>query len=232
MLSERIARIAEAVQLQALDGLVSVLRQERRLNDLGWLPHRTAPWAEIDAANDLDIPAILDRHYQDNWPNVRRLFEQHLDTYEIDDEAKATFREALAAHEAGLYRATTRTLFPEIERVSRIELHDGAHRSFASQKELQKWLRRLSPRDVAPAGRGGWELTKRLLKHLYEKVEAPHALAAMAADAVPNRHASVHGLISCPTRQNSINALIMTDFVFVVICAVKRQRNGAKSRTG
>ena len=41
----------------------------------------------------------------------------------VDDEAKTTFGEALNAHEAGFYRSVCRVLMPEIERVSRVELH-------------------------------------------------------------------------------------------------------------
>ena len=178
-ISKQIAGLTEITHVPALDGLVKVLRQEGRLNGLGWLPHASAPWEELDRADDADLPAILERHYREDWLIVRRTFERQLDTYAIDDEAKATFREALAAHEAGLYRTTTRTLFPEIERVSRIELHDGATRSFASQRELQEWARHLLPRDVVPPGRGGLKLFKRLVEHLYEKVEAPEALVAM-----------------------------------------------------
>lgn len=212
---------------RSFDWLISLLLKEHRANSIGWLPHASTPWAEVELANDADLHEVLDRYYDKNWSIVRRVFEDNILSHGVDNEAKATFREALDAHEAGLYRVTARALFPEIERVSRIELHGGQNRSFASQKELRDVVRTLLPRDLVPAGPGGLALGKRLVKHLYEKVETPDALAAFQVDPVPNRHAALHGLISYSTRQSSVNALIITDFVFGAICTVKRRRSAS-----
>ena len=38
---------------------------------------------------------------------------------------------------------------------------------------------------------------------------------------MPNRHATVHGLVTYRTMQSSLNALIMTEFMYQVIPAVK-----------
>ena len=56
-------------------------------------------------------------YYTDNWSEVRTQLETRMSSHEIDDEAKATFREALDAHEAGFYRSVSRVLFPEFERM-------------------------------------------------------------------------------------------------------------------
>ena len=68
--------------------------------------------------------SLLD-YYTDNWVEVRTQLESRLSSYDIDDEAKATFREALGVHEAGFYRAVSRLLFPEFERLFRAALFDG-----------------------------------------------------------------------------------------------------------
>lgn len=212
--------------------LGKVLAEEKLLNSVGWLPHESLPWEQFGLATKDEISPLIERHYSEEWPTARAVFERQLETYTVDDEAKAAFREALNAHEAGLYRASTRTVFPEIERVARIELHAGNTKSFASQKELQDWVGELYPEDLAPSGRGGMELFRRLIDHLYVKVEKPEALQAMLGDPVPNRHAALHGLVSYSTMQNSINALVTGDFLFRVICAVKRDRAETQQENG
>ena len=56
---------------------------------------------------------------------MREHIENRLAGYKIDAEAKATFREALDAHESGLHRCVCRVLFPEIERVLFTKLFGG-----------------------------------------------------------------------------------------------------------
>ena len=45
----------------------------------------------------------------------------------------------------------------------------------------------------------------------------------MEADAVPNRHAAVHGLVVYRSFKNSLNTLFMTDYVFQIVNAVKKR---------
>jgi hypothetical protein len=47
-------------------------------------------------------------------------------------------------------------------------------------------------------------------------------LAAVADDPVPNRHAALHGLLPYAAQKHSMNMLIVADFLFQVICTVKR----------
>jgi hypothetical protein len=69
-------------------------------------------------------------------------------------------------------------------------------------------------------------LYKRLLHHLYAPANKPPLVASIANDSVPNRHAALHGLVVYKTRRNSINALIMADFAFLlvsILIAVREQ---------
>ena len=141
-----------------------------------------------------------------------------MNTCVLDDEAKATFREALAAHEARLYRNVSRLLFPEIERVSRKELHGDR---LTKEISGQPWLRELA-RDlpVSVAGRArffGVHLCRRLSSHLYESVRDEDAWRRFAGDPVPNRHAVVHGVVEYSSMQSSLNAIFMTEFLFSTI---------------
>jgi hypothetical protein len=61
------------------------------------------------------------------------------------------------------------------------------------------------------------QLYQRLAEHCYERVKTADAVAACVADPVPNRHAAIHGLVSYTSHLNSLNMLIMADFIFYVV---------------
>ena len=117
-----------------------------RLIARGWMPHRTTPF-ELATKHLDDVEAlrqVLLAYYNENWREVRSRIEARLSTYSIDDEAKATLREALGAHETGYYRSVCRLLFPEIERLFRGALFGGRagnirHEEFV--KRLAGWER-------------------------------------------------------------------------------------------
>ena len=150
--------------------------------------------------------------------NVCHAIESWLTTCALDDEAKATFREALAAHEAGFYRSVCRLLFPEIERVARRELHkDCVEARITSQTRLRDLAGSLPISVVGAAGVCGMNLYRRLSSHLYVAVLDDDARRRFAEDPVPNRHAVVHGLVEYSSMQNSLNAIFMTEFLFATI---------------
>ena len=93
----------------------------------GWVPNHTTPFDLVAECGDDDtrLQTSLLAYYTDNWPEVRARLESRVSSLDIDDEAKATFREALDAHEGGLYRCVSRLLFPEFERVFRGALFEG-----------------------------------------------------------------------------------------------------------
>ena len=75
-------------------------------------------------------------------------------------------RWTLDAHEAGLYRSVCRVLMPEIERVSRKELHgDGMQQRITNQKLLQELTAELPLSSVEPAGFYNLNLFRRLSNH-------------------------------------------------------------------
>ena len=195
----------------------------RRLEKAGWLPHSTSPLDEF-ASDDMEpaeISAIMERHYRDNWAEICNVFLDDLEGYDIDDEAKATFKEALEVHRNGHYRASCRVLFPEIERVSRIEIHEGALEGFTSQKELGKRMGHLTPGEFG-TGLRGMALYRKFTDHIYAPVKTEAALLSVLSDPVPNRHVALHGLSAYTTFQHSLNVIIICDFVFRAISALKR----------
>lgn len=201
----------------------------KRIEAAGWLPHYTTPFAKLTACGD-DVDAVgsaISKHYSEEWPSVEANFLDHLSTYDIGEEAKATVRQVLTAHGHGLYRLTARSLFPEIERVVRDEIHKGSLKPITSQSELKELAGRLGLQDTQPGGMYAMSLFRKFLKHLYDHANTVEQLEALAVDSVPNRHACLHGLLSYASQQNSVNALVMTDFVFQIVCALKRRAEGS-----
>jgi hypothetical protein len=209
-------------------------RRSKLVEDTGWLPHATTPFdrIDVDGQDASVVAALIARHYADRWDDVAATFRDSLARYDIDAEAKATFDEALRAHSAGLYRTVPRLLFPEIERVASVEFYEGKHEiprengkgkvGITSLPGIRREASNLPAGDVL-AYDFGMDLFQKLEAHLYEKVgEEPERIAEIAADPLPNRHAALHGIVSYTSAQNSINMLIMTDFMFHLISQMKK----------
>lgn len=181
------------------------------LNGVGWLPYGSAPLLQVEECGD-DL-ALLDirfsDYYRDRWNEIRDDMESRLAGYHIDDEARATFREALSAHEAGHYRCVCRVLFPEIERMI------GAGR-VGSEQMLEDLTGTRDLADFAFRGRFGYVLFGRLVNHAYKQV-AEGKREKFERDPVPNRHAAMHGLVSYSTHKHSMNMLILTSYAFSVL---------------
>ena len=80
-------------------------RNSKLLDDAGWLPHYSTPFNAVYACEG-DSAVLRDRltrHYQDQWPQVRNGAESRLMQYDVNEESKATFYDALCAHEGGCW---------------------------------------------------------------------------------------------------------------------------------
>ena len=177
------------------------------LNAVGWLPYHSAPFQYVEeCGDDLDL---LDRRfsgfYRTQWDEIRDDMELRLAGYHVDAEARATFLEALSAHEAELYRCVCRVLFPEIERMI------GA--GFQSKRLLKELTETGDLADYAFKERFGYVLFGRLVKHVYVSGKRKR----FQQDPVPNRQAAVHGLASYSTHKHSMNMLILTDYIFQIL---------------
>ena len=199
------------------------VRKAQVLDEAGWLPHYTTPLDRVEecVGDQEAVRMLLCQYYRERWPEVRREIEARLIGYRVDDEAKATFGEALTAHEAAQYRSVCRLLMPEIERVARKELHGDRAEQITSQKVLRELAAKLPVSAVKPRGFIGLNLFRRLSNHLYEHVSDEETRQRLAHDPVPNRHAAVHGLVVYSSMQNSLNALFMTDYIFQLISLLK-----------
>jgi hypothetical protein len=210
-LSEFSARVAE------------LERQKRLLAKIGVLPHASTP---VELLNDNSTAEELRLSFQDyyetNWRRIFGNINKRINNCGIDEEAKATLGEALQAHENGHYRAVSRMLFPEIERVVRVELRENAIGNIPMAKLMSDTADDLSIADLEPRGYFALALLERLTDHLYVNVITEDSRKKMEGDLVPNRHAAIHGLVVYNSYWNSLNAIFMTDFAFQIVSSVKK----------
>ena len=210
------------------------------LGRAGWLPHYTTPF-DLVAKWDKDTGALqgtLLDYYEDNWKMIRSQIESQLSDYNVDSESVATFHEALDAHEAGLYRCVSRVLFPEIERVIRVELFSNYVGNIGYKKKIQKLLDGKDLGDFIPGGFYELTLFSHLTKNLegaevsenakfvyglFENVSTEEDRKRVQQDPIPNRHAAIHGLVVYSSQLNSLNMLFMTDYFFEVISLLRSQ---------
>lgn len=105
-------------RFEQLTAFADAIDREKRLGEAGWIPHPLLPLNEV-TADLLDDPEELDgfllNHLRAHWGAVEaRLLDDELFRI-IGHEHRETVRQALAAHNAGLYRCVPRTMFGEIE---------------------------------------------------------------------------------------------------------------------
>lgn len=189
----------------------------------GWMAHPSTPFHlhDDDGLDGADLAGAIEVHYRLQWASVSSGMQGRVDACSIDDEAKAAYAEALAAHGAGLFRCAPRVLFPELERVARIELHDGVMEGLASQRLLREAMGGLTPAQMDWSGSAGLRFYRKLTEHVYASLKDPAAMAKAVADPVPNRHAALHGFVSYATAQSSFNALAGAEYMLMAISALK-----------
>ena len=218
----------------------------KNLLDRGWVPNHTTPYDLVTKCenDDARLQASLLSYYTDNWAEVRARLEARLSSYSIDDEAKATFREALDAHETGLYRTVSRLLFPEFERLFRAVLFEGR----AGQIRYNEFVEALVSDGEADLGLGDFLIAGLQDMVLFEYLTAgvrnhsdsaddtpdatPNYVPALSVSVnkmnvkgakqspIPTRHAVVHGLVTYSSPQSSLNAIFIADYVFSVMSRV------------
>ena len=237
---QRFIKVAAPRLLEAAPIVLEVMSEFKKWNissdvlgKAGWLPHYTTPFEDIIEWSE-DEEAVRNRllnYYKDNWQNVRLEIEARLSNYKIDEEAKATFREALDAHEAGLYRCVCRVLFPEIERVFRVELFNNEIGPLSYEKLVKKLLEDKYLEDFTPGGiydlsafghltkavrKGSTSESDKSIFGLFTKVENEEHRERLKQNLVPNRHAAIHGLVVYSSPQNSLNTIFIADYVFQI----------------
>ena len=234
---------AAARGMQRWDTAESLLKR-------GWVPNHTTPFELVAHCGDDDtrLQTSLLAHYTDNWPEVRARLESRVSSLDIDDEAKATFREALNAHEGELYRCVSRLLFPEFERVFRGALFEGRAGPIQYHEFVTKLTGDAANLELADFMTAGIQ-DMVLFKYMTEGIRNSDASTNNSGSAtpkyepglavgvnhtnveqakrnpIPTRHAVAHGLVSYSSQQSSLNAIFIADYVFSVVSRALRNKS-------
>lgn len=210
--------------LDALREKFKGAKQAQALLDAGWVPYAGMPLDDLaDDAGIDDIGAFMAHLLDDKWAEVRHQLTETVNASGVDREAVETFEEALGSFEHGRHRSVVRVLFPEIERVARVNLYgpDSEKLAIAGMKDLREALMNGLPAGLAVHANFGFVLTEKMVNHLYREAKTPKGIAILRADPVPSRHATIHGVIDYSSRQNAYNAICMTAFMFDTIMRVR-----------
>ena len=219
--------------LQLLRGFIRYDAIAKVSEESGWLPHRAVPFDKYLQEADGDTADFRDKvtaFYAGNDALITQDMRARLSAYLVDEEAKETLEEALRAHQHGLYRACCRVLLPEVERVL-----------------LQDWLgnpatRPLTANDIIARAKKAYledfvlddshqlVLFGKLMEHLFVKFEGRQT----TGDSTPNRHAATHAWIPYSSKMQSLNTIILADYIFSLVTSFKqkRTRQGKKQGNG
>ena len=235
--------------LEPVARTMHAMAERQRISDLmveaGWLHHQTTPLGlfadpEVGAQEVCDK---LNEYYEENWISLRVAIESQFNDYDVDDEAKATVREAIDAHGYGLYRSVCRLLFPEIERVLRTEILKRTTGQVSYKILIEGLIEGRSLHELLPGGWYDFDYLSHLMMSLKGSSESVLAdrifglfthvyesdLPRLERDPVPNRHAAMHGYVSYSSPQNSLNAIFVADYFFRLVSSLK---NAATDRGG
>ena len=220
-INQELQSILESM-LRSFDSLVHP--KARMAAKLGWVVHHTLPITLLEAAAEDDLDEAIITHYRERWAETRQTIELATSSYLVDQDSKETMNQALSAHEVGLYRLVPRALFPEIERAARVQLREKTVGRRTNIKETI--LSEVSDLPISSFH----NLTsvtiqyETLENHLYENIDDENDRVQFAESSIPNRHASLHGLVPYSSEKSSLNSIFLADFVFLTITQSKKEK--------
>lgn len=215
----QVARSIEPV----IEGLTIWDWTEKTCEEFGFLPHRSVPFGNIynECRENYDsFAARVSIHYKDYEKDILQSIESELMGSDIDVDRKETIQEAFKALEYGLYRLPVRALLPDMERTM---LEDwlgtpkGAVRTL-SQKQIRTALKDLTYADAVPNALYDHRLFGKFAKELYLYVPQP---STFQREDIPNRHAALHGWVSCGTKKFCFNILVLYEYIVRLTPAFK-----------
>ena len=229
------SQVARSAQLTSIIGrklfeTLAPFEEKARFEEAGWFPHSTFPrhllnWNGDETYSD----EMVLTHYRKNWSTVRHVIGNELANCDVDFDAKEAIRQALIAHENGLYQLVPPALFTAIERAVRVCLYDDKVGSISVRDQLVNLVGRL-PLSILPDGTLAFVGFVQLSHHLYENIHTDEVRERFLGASIPNRHAVIHGLVIYASEKSSLNSIFVAMYVFRILTVLKRQYLG-KSMT-
>ena len=225
-LHRTVGGIKRAVEVSSLlsyrfSDALAPFREKAQFEETEWFPHSTFPRHLLNGiGHDAYSDEIVLTYYRDNWSAVKRAIEQELSECHVDRDAKEAVRQALIAHENGLYQLVPPALFTAIERSVRVGLYDDRVGNISVKERLVNILGKL-PSSVLPDGVLAFVGFNQLSHHLYENIRTDDVRERFLDTSIPNRHATIHGLVIYSSEKSSLNAIFVAMYVFRILTVLK-----------
>ena len=203
-------RLGELIEAAGphVEKLIRHQRIEKQFSNSGWLPYYSELIERVEGheGDAISLDRMISAYYRGHWTEIRREIEGRMETCEIDEEAIETLQEAFAAHESENYRSVCRLLLPEMGRSIRRNFFDDTGR--IKTAEMTRTLAEYLAEDEILSRQVLCLVTiGRHAQHMYAQVDDDNR-DQFEQNAIPNRHATVHGLVSYSTHKHSMNMII------------------------
>lgn len=208
---------------QLCGDLARMEQKTSTLNANGWIPHPTIPLDLLPESpeNEYETSENIISYFDAHWDEVQNIFIGNLDTYKADDCTKDILLQILHAHGQRHYHLVVCGVFPEMERITREALKLTPTKSLSKQKELCKRILEIPLHEI-PAS---WHFVLRLINHLeghlYKNINNINSLKSLEENKIPNRHASMHGMVMYNSVQSSLNAIFLLDYMLAFVGIIK-----------
>ena len=225
-LSRAVAGIARSIELPRIISrrfteTLAPFRVKAQFEESEWFPHSTFPRQLLEGiCNHEYSDEIVLAYYRRNWSTVSQVIEKELSECHVDRDAKEAVRQALIAHEQGLFQLVPSSLFTAIERAVRVCLHGDKVCSISVKKRLVNLVGAL-PLSVLPDGLLAFVGFTQLSHHVYENIHTDDIRERFLDASIPNRHAAIHGLVIYSSEKSSLNAIFVAMYVFQILTVLK-----------
>ncbi len=213
---ERLGELIEAAGPH-VEKLVRHQRIEKQFSSSGWLPYYSELVERVEEhrGDAISLDRMISAYYREHWTEIREDIEGRMGMYEIDGEANETLQEVFSAHESGNYRSVCRTLFPEMERLIKRNFFNDVGR-IRTGEMIKKLAEHLAEDNILSRQALCLVTIGHHVEHMYTHVDDDNRVR-FEQSAIPNRHATLHGLVSYSTHKHSMNMIIMADYLFQLL---------------
>ena len=213
---ERLGELIEAAGPH-VEKLVRHQRIEKQFSSSGWLPYYSELIERVEehGGDAISLDRMISAYYREHWTEIREDIEGRMGMYEIDGEANETLQEVFSAHESGNYRSVCRTLFPEMERLIKRNFFNDVGR-IRTGEMIKKLAEHLAEDNILSRQALCLVTIGHHVEHMYAQVDDDNRVR-FEQSAIPNRHATLHGLVSYSTHKHSMNMIIMADHLFQLL---------------
>lgn len=199
---------------QWLETLAGRQRLAKICIEMGLFPHSTI-LEELAVDKRSSSSLAFDELHAKVWPSLRIQIEAEVETYRGEELDRSIMIEAISAHENELFNLIPAAIFAHIER--------------AIKSVMKRVKRTGDPTDWFINQVGGLGISEigglqnlEIYKHLRDGAYiSVYTLKAAQQIHFPNRNAVIHGVAERTYKIDSVNSILLGNFVFLALAAIE-----------